>query len=437
MLDWSLLSGPVPVVLRLVAAAAGLWLVWTLLKRRRAWPAIAELITYAVAATAATVVFDYLARKVWMLFPDRLDLATYLWAGLAVFAVCLALTRIVSRPGLRRATVGVTAAVVMVAACANQINAAYGAYLTPRDALDMAYYDDIALRDAKGDGRLLPDVDPVSSRWSAPPGLLGRGKMTSSPIPAPASGFAARDAKIYLPPAYFTDPRPRLPVLVLLAGQPGAPHDWVSAGHLADIMDGFAARHHGLAPVVVVADGTGSRFGNPLCLDSRRGKADTYLAQDVPAWIKTHLTVDADPQSWAVGGVSYGGTCALQLATNHPDVYPTFLDISGSAEPTLGDRGRTVAAAFGMDRAAFVRVNPIDLLRAHRYPGSAAAIVVGAADADTKPDARLVFRATVAAGVDSHYTEVAGSHDWRAFSAALARELPWLAQHMGLIASAL
>jgi hypothetical protein len=31
---------------------------------------------------------------------------------------------------------------------------------------------------------------------------------------------------------------------------------------------------------------------------------------------------------------------------------------------------------------------------------------------------------------------VAGSHDWRAFSAALARELPWLAQHIGLTASA-
>jgi S-formylglutathione hydrolase FrmB len=436
VLDWSLLSGPVPVVLRLGAAAAGLWLVWTVLKRRRAWPAIGELITCALAATAATLAFDHLARKVWMLFPDRLDLATYLWAGLAVFGVCLTLTRIASRPGLRPGTVGVTAAVVIVAACANQINAAYGAYLTPRDALGVAHYDDIALGDAKGAGRLLADVDPVSSRWSPPPGLLGRGKMTSSPIPAPESGFTARDATIYLPPSYFTDPQPRLPVLVLLAGQPGAPHDWVSAGHLAGIMDGFAARHHGLAPVVVVADGTGSRFGNPLCLDSRRGRADTYLARDVPAWIKTHLTVDPDPHSWAVGGVSYGGTCALQLATNHPEVYPTFLDISGSAEPTLGDRGRTVAQAFGTDLGAFLRVNPLDLLRAHRYPGSAGAIVVGAADADTKPDARLVFGATLAAGMDSHYTEVAGSHDWRAFSAALGRELPWLAQHMGLIASA-
>jgi enterochelin esterase-like enzyme len=438
VLDWSLLSGPVPVVLRLGALAAGLWLVWlTLLRRRRGWwPAVGELSACLLVTPLATVLLDHLARDVWMVFPDRLDLAIYLWVGLALFAMCLALIRIVSERGVRRGVVVVTGAVVIVAACANQINAAYGAYLTPRDALGMTRYDDIALRDTKVDGRLLPDVDPVSSRWQSPAGLPVRGKVTSAPIPGPTSGFTARNAEIYLPPAYFADPRPRLPVLVLLAGQPGRPQDWLGAGKLARIMDRFAAHHDGLAPVVVVADDTGSRFANPLCLDSRRGNADTYLARDVPTWIRTHLDVDADSQAWAVAGVSYGGTCALQLATNHPDVYPTFLDISGSAEPTLGDQARTVTQAFGTDRAAFVRVNPLDLLRARRYPGSAAAIVVGTADVDTKPDARLVYRATTGAGMDSHYTEVPGSHDWHVFSDGLTRELPWLAQRMGLTGSA-
>ncbi|HEX9496839.1 MAG TPA: hypothetical protein VF926_00250, partial [Mycobacterium sp.] len=74
MLDWSLLSGPVPVALRLVALVAGLWLVWlTLLWRRRGWLAIAELIGCAMMAALATVALDHLARTVWMLFPDRLD----------------------------------------------------------------------------------------------------------------------------------------------------------------------------------------------------------------------------------------------------------------------------------------------------------------------------------------------------------------------------
>ena len=65
-----------------------------------------------------------------------------------------------------------------------------------------------------------------------------------------------------------------------------------------------------------------------------------HLAQDVPAWITTHLQVDRDPTNWAIGGLSLGGTCALQMATNYTDVYPTFLDLSGDPEPTLGDHQR-------------------------------------------------------------------------------------------------
>ena len=111
MLDWSLLSGPVPVVVRLVALAAGVWLLWvTLLWRRRGWLAIAELIVCLLVAALATVVVDHLARDVWMLFPDRLDLAIYLWVGVALFAVCLAVRHIASRPRLRRGAVLVTAA---------------------------------------------------------------------------------------------------------------------------------------------------------------------------------------------------------------------------------------------------------------------------------------------------------------------------------------
>jgi len=111
VLDWSLLSGPVPVVLRLVALAAGVWLLWvTLLWRRRGWLAIAELIVCLLVAALATVVLDHLARDVWMLFPDRLDLAIYLWVGVALFAVCLAVRHIASRPRLRRGAVLVTAA---------------------------------------------------------------------------------------------------------------------------------------------------------------------------------------------------------------------------------------------------------------------------------------------------------------------------------------
>jgi hypothetical protein len=55
---------------------------------------------------------------------------------------------------------------------------------------------------------------------------------------------------LYLPPAYLGSVRARLPVLVLIPGQPGGPEDWLLAGRLAAVMDAFAAAHDGLAPVV-------------------------------------------------------------------------------------------------------------------------------------------------------------------------------------------
>ena len=97
-------------------------------------------------------------------------------------------------------------------------------------------------------------------------------------------------------------------------------------------------RHHGLAPVVVMPDDLGSEFANPMCLNSRLGNVQTYLTVDVPNWITSHLQVRSPERGWAIGGFSEGGTCAIQLSTQAPRLYPFFVDISGQIEPTLGSR---------------------------------------------------------------------------------------------------
>ena len=101
-------------------------------------------------------------------------------------------------------------------------------------------------------------------------------------------------------------------------------------------MDAYAAEHNGIAPVVVMPDASGGQVDNPLCTDSNLGKVGTYLSQDVPNAIKSQLLVDPRPQRWTVGGFSYGGTCALQLAARYPDIFPTFLNFAGEEEPSLG-----------------------------------------------------------------------------------------------------
>lgn len=68
----------------------------------------------------------------------------------------------------------------------------------------------------------------------------------------------------------------------------------------------------------MVADALGATEANPMCMDSDLGNVFTYLTVDLPSWVKDHLQVSADPRDWAIGGYSYGGTCALQTAVSAP-----------------------------------------------------------------------------------------------------------------------
>jgi len=62
----------------------------------------------------------------------------------------------------------------------------------------------------------------------------------------------------------------------------------------------------------------GATFANLLCGDLPLGDTFTYLSVEGPAWIGAHLQVDPPPQDWAVGGLSYGGTCSCSWRSTHP-----------------------------------------------------------------------------------------------------------------------
>ena len=420
-----------PAATAVFAILAVIGLIVLLVRRYRVW--FVRGVPLAVtAALGLTAVAALLIEKVWKPFPDRLPWAVYGWAAVALLAVSLLIGRwFVRRCDRARPLVAaalLVAAVLVVISAAGRINAVYDAYPTVRAALGISDYRTVPFDDPSL--RALRTVQVED--WSAPDDLPATGAVTSVTIAGTVSGFRAREARVYLPPAYFSDPRPELPVLVLLAGQPGSPEDWLVGGHLPSTLDAYAEQHHGLAPVVVLADGTGGQFDNPLCVDSHLGNVATYLAVDVPAWVRDNLQVDDDPKAWAVGGLSYGGTCALQLATTRPEIYPTFLDFSGQAEPTLGNRDTTIRDVFGGDAEAFARNNPADLLARNRYPDSAGAFVVGTDDAEYRAGVERLASTARDAGMDVHLTELPGTHNFALWAAALEKELPWLTQRLGL-----
>ncbi|MFI2332525.1 alpha/beta hydrolase [Nocardia rhamnosiphila] len=415
-----------------VVTAVGLATLVTRVQRR--W-LLAGLTTVAAASAAVVALAAVFVEKVWRPFPDRLPAVVYVWSVVAVLAVALLAGRCVvrrrdrSRPLAAAGLFGVTVAVVLCAV--GGINAVYVAYPTVRTVLGISDFRTVPFDAALAPGPGSAAGPPLAS-WTPPADLPKSGAVTKTAIPGDVSRFSAREARIYLPPAYFATPRPGLPVLVLLAGQPGGTDDWLVGGRLTATMDAYAAGHRGLAPIVVLADGTGGRLRNPLCVDSHLGNAATYLSVDVPAWVRTHLQVDPDPRAWAVGGLSSGGTCAMQLATTRPDVYPTFLDMSGQAEPALGDRDTTIREVFGGDAAAFARNDPAELLAHNSYPGSAGGFVVGLEDTEYRAAVERLAAAARAAGMDVHLTEVPGRHSFTVWSTGLEKEMPWLGHRLGL-----
>ncbi|GLY49579.1 alpha/beta hydrolase-fold protein [Lentzea sp. NBRC 102530] len=425
-LDLSLIHGPVP---KAATVAAVLALTYLAIQKNRTWWARVVpivVLTCALFVTGLTLVVDHL----WKPWPEPLPIVLMVWLGAALVALALAVARL--RPSRWYGRVlSVVAAIVVLASAVTATNAYYGQYPTGRAVLQVFHNPSVDLPDTAPPSDVLevPEGKTLADVWTAT-GLPDKGTMSEVPIPG---AFKARPAWIYLPPAYAATPRPRLPVIVLLSGQPGTPRDWYDAGGIVENMDAFARAHNGLAPIVVMADQIGATTANPLCLDSKLGQTETYLARDVPNWIKERLTVDERREAWTIAGFSHGGTCSVQLAVRAPDVYGNFINLSGQREPTLGTREETVKVAFGGDAAAFARVNPLDILAREKFPRTAGVIVAGKDDALYRPADAEVFEACRKAGMDVQWKELPGGHDWNVWRPGLYSSLPWLAQRTGLV----
>jgi S-formylglutathione hydrolase FrmB len=429
LLDAPLLSGPLQLIVCAAGVAGALFL---LLRRPRRWwtRTVPAVLLVAAALTAALAV---LVDQVWQPFPDPVPLPVLLLCGAMIAAVGLAALGMRARrwPGRAGAVLAVG---LVILGSAQAMNLVYREYPTLRTALGLPAVDEIPFTQVPLREQVIGTRSglPLSAFWRPPAGMPATGVVTEVTIPATVSGFTARSAWLYLPPAYLARPRAQLPVLVLLSGQPGSPDDWLNGGRLADRMDAFAAAHDGLAPVVVMPDHLGDPLNNPLCMDSRLGNVATYLSVDVPTWIRDTLQVDPDPSGWAIGGFSNGGTCSLQMAVTAPKVYPTFVDISGEDEPTLGDRATTVQAAFGGDEAAFAAVNPLDVMARKQFPDTAGYLVAGQQDSQYLPEAQRAFAACQAAGMDVQLHLLPGGHSFEVWGPGLEDALPWLATRLGM-----
>lgn len=378
---------------------------------------------------------------VWRPVADGLGWFVWLWVGIVALVVLQAVVvprR--SRAGRRRrrrlggalGSLAAVAAVLVAALLA--VNAHFGAYPTLGAALGLTVEPGTLadLPQSAPESTSSRPPGPLLASWTPPADLPATGQVVEQAIPASDPRFAPRPALVYLPPAYLTADRPLLPVLVLLAGQPGEPRDWFTAGNAQASLDAWAQRHHGLAPVVVVPDPLGSNTANPVCSDAHLGNVATYLQRDVPAWIEQNLQVDTDRSRWAIGGLSNGGTCALQVITRDPQAYHSALVLSGELHPTLGTPEETIAVAFGGDADAYADNDPLTLLGRRLYSGTAVLFSAGVDDETYLPAVQQLEAAAKAAGMTTELRTYPGGHMWSEWATAFADQLDWLGVRLGL-----
>ncbi|SEI54753.1 S-formylglutathione hydrolase FrmB [Arthrobacter sp. yr096] len=420
--DVSLVDGPFLWFSIVCGAGGGVYLLW---RRRRRWPLVVAAslaVSVGVVALVHWILIDLMAT-----FSENLPFETLAWSVPAVMALVLCAFRF-PRNTAKGRSLSVVAMLGVVLLSVVQVNLYFGLNNSVADLMGTAV---ARIQPLESGLKRLPggNPGPALSTWKPPESMPKTGTLRKADIPGTISGFTARDAYIYLPPAYQTTPRPVLPVLVLFSGQPGGPADWLTGGQLRSQLDRYAEAHHGIAPVTVVVDPNGSGSANTMCMDSLIAPAGTYLSQDVPAWIKSTLDVSTDPQQWAVGGFSFGGTCAMQMGTVHPEIFPTVLAFSAEREPALAkDRNKTIGDAFDGDAAAFEAKTPLVLMQQRNYAGSGVYLTAGETDHEFTAYMHELADAAKNAGFETeeHSIQHAG-HSWDAVVRGMPGALDFLA----------
>ncbi len=284
--------------------------------------------------------------------------------------------------------------------------------------------------------------------------IPSKGVVVPVNIGSTASGFKHRGELVYLPPAWFaTNPAPHLPTLMMIGGEFNTPGDWLRAGNAIKSVDDFAAANGGNAPVLVFVD-TGGAFNNDTeCVNGLRGNSADHLTKDVVPFMEANYGVSTNRANWGLVGWSMGGTCAVDLATMHPDMFSTFEDIAGDLAPNSGTKQQTIDRLFGGNAAAYAAFDPTTVITKHGpYTGVSGWFDINGSGSTSGPTVVTAANGTGLGGKDAaaHVSNQAaaanslcalgatngiecavvvqpGRHDWPFADRAFAAALPWLA----------
>lgn len=408
------------------AVIAALVVAWLVIRRHRGWTRTVAICA-GVGAVVGVIAW-FLGEKVLNLTLGPMPMLGRIW----VVAFFIGLGLVVANfrwSTWRRKVAAVLAAVVLLGATVLAVNKAYQINTTLGALLGRVPANPITLP-AQPTSSPSHHEDFDGAHWVAPADMPAKGQAGNQYLPGKVSGFHPRSASIYLPPAALVANAPKLPVVVFMMGQPGTP----DAPLFKDQLDGIAAAHNGLSPIVVFVDQLGNPNVDTLCLDTQKfGNVETYINTDVVNWVRENLNVSTDRQDWTVGGYSQGGQCAVSFGAKHPDLWGNVMSVSGEAYPGFDHAPDVLANVFHGDQGAYDAVKPSTILAKNHYPDTWAFFSYGTDDHYFGPSLQELAQQAAAAGmtVKVDPLENAG-HLMPAVRGGLGAGLEWLYPRTGL-----
>ena len=352
----------------------------------------------AIAAIATIVICEVVLN----LFGTPIELDTRTWVVVSFAATGIAVFNIWKARWWRKVIASI-AVLLFLSTAILGINASYGLNPTMASLLNIDIGHPLAVPSRTPIPTPIPTSTvppappkPLWQTWTPPSGMPASGQYGTVVIPNTASGFVARPAYLYLPPAALVSNPPALPILIMMMGQPGGPDYSIK---FLPTLNSMAAANKGLGAIVLTIDQIGSPTQNPLCIDSVRGKVHSYVMTDVVNYVRSNLHVASGRHNWAIGGYSNGGECALSFGAQYPEIFGSILDISGEIGPSLGSPQDTLKLGFGGDQSRFDAEQPLNIMAQTRYSDMLAIFTSGSNDHYYGPEADRAEAAAKAAGM--------------------------------------
>lgn len=436
----SLIDGWLPVTIQVLTGAA---LVAAVGWRSRRWRL--RWLPVAAAAGAASVAgaWWYFTHQGWgSVYPWGM----WVWIGLAGLAAVVAILGWPASPWWRRVLSLLTVPLCVLSA-GTVLNASLG------------YLPTVATAWQRATGQLPPQwIDENKLAAMQRDGVMPtRGTVVRITTPSDVSGFNHREELVYLPPVWFTsNPPPELPAVMMIGAELSSPSDWLQSGRALGILDNFALQHHGVTPVMVFPDTSGSFTNDTECVNGPRGNAADHLIDEFVPYVIAKFGISPRPTSWGLAGWSSGGTCSLTLAVNHPEMFSAIVDLDGQLGPNAGKKKQTIARLFGGDAEAWAAFDPKTIVESRRYYYDMAAWVgvsekiptrhwpadSGAGHTDQLNDwdtysedhtktANQLCVLLSAHGIECSVVGYSGGHDFPSAAYGFKDALPWLAGWLG------